>query len=82
MAGSPTLANAESLTEDLTSPFVKYFETQCWNKNSSTPTPPSRNIFFLIGPCGCGKSTAAQALNQQHQIPTIEGDSFHSPLAR
>ncbi|KAJ5701319.1 hypothetical protein N7488_008867 [Penicillium malachiteum] len=64
-AGSSTLANAGSLTEDLTSRFMRYFETQCWNKNSSTPTSLSRNVFFLIGP-----------------YSKIEGDNFHSPLAR
>ncbi|KAJ6024668.1 hypothetical protein N7540_005465 [Penicillium herquei] len=80
--GSPTLANAGSLTDDLTSRFVRYFETQCWSKSSSIPSPAPRDVFFLIGSCGCGKSTAAQALNQRHQIPIIEGDNFHSPLAR
>ncbi|KAJ5107632.1 hypothetical protein N7456_004307 [Penicillium angulare] len=79
-AASPSLANAGSLSTNFTSRFVKYFQTQCWSKTDSPVTP--RDIFFLIGPCGCGKSTAAQALQQQHQIPTIEGDDFHSPAAR
>jgi carbohydrate kinase (thermoresistant glucokinase family) len=39
-------------------------------------------VVFLIGSCGCGKSTAAKALTEQLDIPSIEGDDLHSPSAR
>ncbi|KAJ5085474.1 hypothetical protein N7532_010245 [Penicillium argentinense] len=79
-AASPALANAHGLNAAFTSQFIQYLDTQCWTK----PRVPvsAREIIFLIGPCGCGKSTAAQALTSQLDIPAIEGDSLHSPLAR
>ncbi|CAG8895324.1 unnamed protein product [Penicillium egyptiacum] len=79
-AASPALARAKGLGTDFTSCFINYFSTECWGK-SSLPTA-DRDVLFLIGPCGCGKSTAAQALNQQLKVPVIEGDDLHSRLAR
>lgn len=79
-AASPALAGAGSLDTALTSRFISYFQSQCWTKPRD-PGPP-RDVLFLIGPCGCGKSTAAQALAGKLNIPMIEGDDLHSPLAR
>ncbi|KAJ6183713.1 hypothetical protein N7519_005014 [Penicillium mononematosum] len=79
-AASPALAGAKGLDTDLTSRFVNYFSTECWGKSS--PPATSRDVLFLIGPCGCGKTTAAQALAQQLKVPVIEGDDLHSSLAR
>ncbi|KAJ5739371.1 hypothetical protein N7533_012155 [Penicillium manginii] len=79
-AGSRSLANVGGLDSEFISQFIKYFDTQCWTK---VPTPaPAREVIFLIGPCGCGKTTAAEALASRLDIPTIEGDLLHSPLAR
>jgi len=80
-AASPSLANARGLNSDFTSRFVKYFVSQCWTQGS-TPSLLPREVIFLIGPCGSGKSTAAQALSSRLNIPTIEGDALHSPSAR
>ncbi|KAJ5407938.1 hypothetical protein N7509_001821 [Penicillium cosmopolitanum] len=79
-AASRSLASVGGLDNEFTSQFIKYFDTQCWTK---VPTPaPAREVIFLIGPCGCGKTTAAETLSSRLNIPTIEGDSLHSPLAR
>lgn len=79
-ASSPALARAKGLNTEFISRFVNYFTTQCWGQ-SATPITP-RNIFFLIGPCGSGKSTAAEALKQHLDMSVIEGDDLHSSLAR
>lgn len=79
-ASSPALARAQGLNVHFVSRFVNYFTTQCWGQSVAPIVP--RNVFFLIGPSGCGKSTAAQALKQHLDIPVIEGDYLHSPLAR
>lgn len=79
-AASPALTSAGNLDTALTSRFLEYFKTQCWTRPKD-PGPP-RNVIFLIGPCGCGKTTAAQALADKLDIPTIEGDDLHSPMAR
>ncbi|KAJ6148681.1 hypothetical protein N7497_010663 [Penicillium chrysogenum] len=79
-AASPALGRAKGLDKDFTSRFTNYFSTECWGKSS--PPAAARDVLFLIGPCGCGKSTAAQALNQQLKVPVIEGDDLHSSLAR
>ncbi|KAJ5105843.1 hypothetical protein NUU61_003190 [Penicillium alfredii] len=79
-ASPPSLAQAGGLNADLTARFVKNFSTQCWAQQTA-PTQSPREVFFLIGPCSCGKSIAAQTLAQRLQIPTIEGDDLHSPIA-
>ncbi|KAJ5240865.1 uncharacterized protein N7469_002456 [Penicillium citrinum] len=79
-AASPSLANARGLKPEFTSQFIKYLDSQCWTKQPAYAL--AREVIFLIGPCGCGKTTAARALSTRLNIPSIEGDTFHSPLAR
>jgi carbohydrate kinase (thermoresistant glucokinase family) len=79
-AASPSLANARGLNSSFTSRFVKYFISQCWIEESASLLQ-HREVIFLIGPCGSGKSTAAQALSSLLNIPTVEGDALHSPSA-
>jgi carbohydrate kinase (thermoresistant glucokinase family) len=82
-AAAPALRQAGGLTAELVTRFIKYFRTQCWvDKNSFSVSARSREVIFLTGPCGCGKSTAAQALAQRFNIPIIEGDDLHSHLSR
>lgn len=38
--------------------------------------------FVLMGVCGCGKTTAALALQQYFQCPYAEGDDFHTQANR
>lgn len=38
--------------------------------------------FVIMGVCGCGKTTAAQALQQHLQCPYAEGDDFHTQANR
>ncbi|KAJ5630473.1 uncharacterized protein N7484_010573 [Penicillium longicatenatum] len=77
-SSSPSLSTASSLNKTLVSRFLQYF-IQAWA--FASPVEP-RDIIFLIGPAGCGKTTAATALSQKLLIPSIEGDTLHSPLAR
>ncbi|KAJ5747040.1 NRPS-like protein biosynthetic cluster [Penicillium nucicola] len=82
-AAAPALRQAGGLTATLVSQFIKYFHTQCWSDASLLNlSTRSREVIFLSGPCGCGKSTAAQALTQRFDIPIIEGDDLHSHLSR
>lgn len=37
------------------------------------------HIFLVTGPAGCGKTTMAQFLAAQLNVPYIEGDDFHPP---
>lgn len=79
-AVSPALASAKALDFSLVSQFIRYFRARCWSKSKASGSP--KDVIFLIGPCGCGKTTAAESLAQRFGIPTIEGDNLHSPLAR
>ncbi|KAL1882738.1 hypothetical protein VTK73DRAFT_1258 [Phialemonium thermophilum] len=36
-----------------------------------------RHIWLVTGPAGCGKSTVAQRLAKELNLPYIEGDEFH-----
>ncbi|OQD84953.1 hypothetical protein PENANT_c011G11440 [Penicillium antarcticum] len=82
-AAAPALRQAGALTAELVTRYIKYFRTQCWTKSKlSSLSVRSREVVFLTGPCGCGKSTAAQALAQRFDIPIIEGDDLHSHLSR
>ncbi|WP_373740839.1 gluconokinase, GntK/IdnK-type [Neisseria sp.] len=38
--------------------------------------------FVVMGVCGCGKTTAALALQQHFQCPYAEGDEFHTQANR
>ncbi|KAE8148866.1 hypothetical protein BDV25DRAFT_141355 [Aspergillus avenaceus] len=79
-AGAPSLRQTGGLNLQFVSRFMKYFQTQCWTQTA--PRTPHREILFLAGPCGSGKSTAAQSLAAKFSIDIIEGDDLHSPLAR
>ena len=38
--------------------------------------------FVVMGVCGCGKTTAAQALQADFNSPYAEGDDFHTQANR
>ncbi|CAG8107562.1 unnamed protein product [Penicillium olsonii] len=82
-AAAPSLRQAEGLTLDLVTRFISYFRRECWGSSAvSSLSPKCREVIFLTGVCGSGKSTAAQALATRFDIPVIEGDEMHSHLAR
>jgi len=35
------------------------------------------DILFVMGVCGCGKTTVGKALAQRLELPYLEGDLFH-----
>lgn len=35
--------------------------------------------WVIMGVCGCGKSTVAKALANEHGVVYVEGDAFHPP---
>ncbi|KAK5708997.1 hypothetical protein LTR17_020177 [Elasticomyces elasticus] len=41
--------------------------------------PQQKHIWVITGPAGCGKTSVAEYLHQQLQIPYLEGDTFHTP---
>ncbi|KAK4905540.1 hypothetical protein LTR49_025171 [Elasticomyces elasticus] len=48
--------------------------------NGTTSThPQQKHIWVITGPAGCGKTSVAEYLHQQLQIPYLEGDTFHTP---
>ncbi|KAK4957729.1 hypothetical protein LTR10_005698 [Elasticomyces elasticus] len=51
--------------------------------SNGTPHPSSqpqqKHIWVITGPAGCGKTSVAEYLHQQLQIPYLEGDTFHTP---
>ncbi|KAJ5629105.1 acetyl-CoA synthetase-like protein [Penicillium lividum] len=81
-AVAPALRSAGGLDASFVSEFIRYFRTKCWIPSSKTQSQQPRHVVFLIGPCGCGKSTVAKALTEQLEIPNIEGDDLHSPSTR
>ncbi|ORY66361.1 thermoresistant gluconokinase [Pseudomassariella vexata] len=46
---------------------------------SGRVAPKHHHIWLVTGPAGCGKSTVAQHLSKELQLPYIEGDEFHPP---
>ena len=40
---------------------------------------PNAIRWVVMGVCGCGKSTVAKALANEHQVEYVEGDVFHPP---
>ncbi|OGM48883.1 NRPS-like enzyme [Aspergillus bombycis] len=82
-AGAPALRQVGGLNAQFVSRFMAYFQNHCWStKDTTSASKKTREVIFLAGPCGCGKSTAAQALAQRFNIPIIEGDDLHSPASR
>ncbi|RDW81354.1 putative NRPS-like enzyme (JCVI) [Aspergillus mulundensis] len=79
-SAAPSLRNAAGLTQDFVNRFVRYFRGQAWSSTGGQPSP--KNVMFLTGPCGSGKSTAAISLASKFSITTIEGDDMHSRLSR
>ncbi|KAL5360888.1 hypothetical protein BJX96DRAFT_184864 [Aspergillus floccosus] len=80
-AAAPALRQLTGLTQEFVTRFVNYFRQQCWSPPSVTTMKP-REVIFITGPCGCGKSTAARHLAEKFGIPTIEGDDLHSYSSR
>ncbi|KAL4804262.1 hypothetical protein BDV18DRAFT_166093 [Aspergillus unguis] len=76
---APSLHNAAGLTTEVVTKFVQRFR-QTWSSLTSTQGP--KNVIFLTGPCGSGKTTAAQFLSSKFSIATIEGDDLHSRVSR
>ncbi|KAI5846274.1 P-loop containing nucleoside triphosphate hydrolase protein [Morchella snyderi] len=46
---------------------------------SQVPVLRTRNIWYIIGPGGCGKSTIGSFLSAKLNLPYTEGDGFHPP---
>ncbi|KAF9884352.1 hypothetical protein FE257_001865 [Aspergillus nanangensis] len=82
-AAAPALRHLKGLTPDFVARFIAFFRQHCWShcKDEDDNHRP-REVIFLTGPCGCGKSTAARHLQKRYNIPTIEGDDLHSLSAR
>ncbi|GAM86087.1 hypothetical protein ANO11243_040970 [Dothideomycetidae sp. 11243] len=45
----------------------------------SLPATHHKHIWFVTGPAGCGKTTAAASIAQGWGLPYLEGDTFHPP---
>ena len=73
---SPSLAAAPVLNQELVNKFVRKFQATSW---TTTPlTNLKKKLIVIAGPCGAGKSTVAEAISKEYNIPWIEGDSLHS----
>ncbi|KAL5050776.1 hypothetical protein BDW71DRAFT_203499 [Aspergillus fruticulosus] len=79
-SAAPSLRNAAGLTQDFVTRFVKYFRRQAWSSTAAQSSP--KNVIFLTGACGSGKSTAAVSLSTKFDVTTIEGDDMHSRVSR
>ncbi|KAL4898547.1 hypothetical protein BDV59DRAFT_197449 [Aspergillus ambiguus] len=79
-SAAPALRQLTGLNQEFVTRFVGYFRRQCWSSSVDSLRP--REVIFLTGPCGCGKSTAARHLVERFGIPTIEGDDLHSYSSR
>ncbi|KAL4744008.1 hypothetical protein BDV11DRAFT_210719 [Aspergillus similis] len=79
-SAAPSLRNAPGLTQDFVTRFVQHFRRQVWSSTTAQSSP--KNVIFLTGACGSGKSTAGLHLSTKFQITTIEGDDMHSRVSR
>ncbi|KAL4899742.1 hypothetical protein BDW74DRAFT_188917 [Aspergillus multicolor] len=79
-SAAPSLRNAAGLTQDFVNRFVRHFRQQAWSSTGIQSSP--KNVIFLTGPCGSGKSTAALFLASKFSVSTIEGDDMHSRVSR
>jgi carbohydrate kinase (thermoresistant glucokinase family) len=72
---SPSLATAPVLNQELVNKFVRKFQATSW----TTPVAKlKKKLIVIAGPCGAGKSTVAEAISKEYNVPWIEGDSLHS----
>ncbi|KAK7753217.1 hypothetical protein SLS62_004736 [Diatrype stigma] len=46
-------------------------------KVDGQPSPKYHHIWLVTGPAGCGKSTVAEHIAQELNMPYLEGDNFH-----
>lgn len=76
-----------SMTAPVIEPLVKpvaLANTSSVSSNTNTPVsrqqmnPPSasdtQHIWVVTGPAGCGKSTVGRVIQQELQVPFLEGD--------
>ncbi|KAL4946672.1 hypothetical protein BDV06DRAFT_231756 [Aspergillus oleicola] len=80
-SAAPSLRNTSGLTQDFVTKFIQYFRRYAWSPSLSTNSLP-KNVIFLTGPCGSGKTTAALSLASKFTVSTIEGDDLHSRVSR
>ncbi|KAH8885198.1 thermoresistant gluconokinase [Thozetella sp. PMI_491] len=42
-------------------------------------SPREHHIWLVTGPAGCGKTTVAEHISRELNLPYVEGDQFHPP---
>ncbi|KAL4796776.1 hypothetical protein BDV19DRAFT_360395 [Aspergillus venezuelensis] len=81
-SAAPSLRNTSGLTLEFVTRFIQYFRRHAWSPSLTSSVSSPKNVIFLTGPCGSGKTTAALSLGQKFTISTIEGDDLHSRFSR
>ena len=75
---SPSLQNAGLVDAALMQKIVSQLSRN-WSISNTRQEPTA---IFLCGPCGSGKTSAAQAMSSKYSVPIIEGDDIHSLSAK
>ncbi|KAL4948869.1 hypothetical protein BDW69DRAFT_203240 [Aspergillus filifer] len=81
-SAAPSLRNTSGLTQEFVTRFIQFFRRHAWSPSPTSSVSSPKNVIFLTGPCGSGKTTAALSLAQRFTITTIEGDDLHSRVSR
>ncbi|QIX01701.1 hypothetical protein AMS68_007218 [Peltaster fructicola] len=78
-AMSTRATNDDSLPTPPSEPTALFHPHTAMTTSNPAPLTTNKYIWVVIGPAGCGKTSVAECLKNNFNMPYLEGDAYHTP---